>query len=496
MRGRDTWVLLATVLGSSLAFIDSTVVTLALPSIQREFHASAGDVAWIIELYTLVLGSLMLLGGALADRLGRKRTFVVGCTLFAAGSVGCAFAWSIPSILAARVLQGMGGMLFAPASLAILGAHFTGDARSRAVGTWSAFTALTSTLGPMLGGVLIDSLGWRSVFWINIPLAALVIAAALRHISESRDDNAPSRLDWLGAGLATSGLAAITYGLILASSAGWRDPAVAGSVIAGIAVLLLFGAHEGRSRAPLVPPDLFNSRTFAAINVATLLLYGATGGLFYETPFAMIQSHGYTALEAALGSLPMAIGLIALSRFAAPALAKRIGVRATLSLGPAIVTCGALLLALLEPQPSYWVAFFPGIAVVGIGMGITVAPLTNAVIGAATPRHVGIASGINTAVARVAALLAIAALTVVLAATYDRSIAHELDAIHAAPAIRAEVAAQRDRLGGAHFGRPQIQRASIDAFNAGYRSVAIACAFLAALAALADALGIDESTLR
>jgi EmrB/QacA subfamily drug resistance transporter len=494
MRGRDTWVLLATIVGSSLAFIDGLVVTLALPAIQRDFHASAADVTWIVELYTLVLGSLMLLGGALSDRYGRKRAFVSGVVLFTLASIGCAFAWSIPSMLIARVAQAVGGMLFVPASLAILGDHFTGDARGRAIGTWSAFSALTSTLGPTLGGVLIDAFGWRSVFWINVPLAAFVVFAAVNHIRESRDAGAPKELDWLGAALSTLGFGAITYALIVSSSAGWST-AVQGSMLAGIALLVYFVVHEHHSNAPLVPPDIFRSRTFAVINITTLLLYGALGVNFYQLPFVMIQAHGYNALQTALAMLPLGICMIALARVA-PILVNLIGSRAVLTIGPAIIAIGYLLLAFMEPAQSYWVGFFPGILVLGIGMGITVAPLTTCVITSVTPDHVGIASGINNAVSRIAGLLAIAAFTVVLAAIYVASIGRSLDAMHATPADRAAVAAQRDRLGGAHFANRELQRASIEAFENGYRGIAIGCAILSALAALADAFGIEESKLR
>lgn len=469
MRALDTWVLLATIVGSSLAFIDGAIVSLALPEIQREFHASAGDVAWIVELYTLVLASLMLLGGA--------------------------FAWSIPSMLVARIAQSLGGMLFAPASLAILGDHFTGDARGRAIGTWSAFSALTSTLGPALGGVLIDALGWRSVFWINVPLAVLVIVAALRHISESRDENAPRQLDWLGALLATASLGGITYALILASSVGWRTLAVDGSMVAGIVLLGLFVMREHRTKAPLVPPDIFASRTFGTINLATLFLYGALAALFYELPFAMIQAHGYSALQTALGMLPMLISLVLLARVGT-ALAKRIGVRRVLTIGPGIVACGFVLLALLEPQHGYALAFFPGILGVGLGMGITVAPLTTSVVSAADPSHVGIASGINNAISRIAGLLAIAAITVVVATLYNASMDRSIDAMHASSSVRANVDSQRDRLGGARFSDPALQRDSIVAFETGFRGVAVACAILAALAALTDAFGIEETKLR
>lgn len=494
MGARDTWVLLATIVGSSLVFIDGSVVALALPEIQREFHASAGEVAWIVELYILVLGSLMLLGGALADRYGRKRIFILGAALFACSSIGCAFAWSIPSMLIARCAQGLGGMLVAPASLAILGAHFTGGARGRAVAAWSAFSALTSTLGPALGGALIDAFGWRSVFWINVPLAVLVIVLTLRHVDESRDASAPRELDLSGAALGTLGLGGVTYALIVASSAGWSNVRVDSSAIAGVAFLGLFFLREHRAAAPLVPPDVFASRTFGTINLATFFLYGALGAMFYELPFAMIQAHGYSALQTALATLPMLLEIVIFSRVGT-ALAQRVGPRLVLTIGPAIVASGYALLALFEAQHGYLIAFFPALLLIGLGMGLTVAPLTTTVIGSVAPDHVGIASGINNAVSRIAGLLAIAALTVLLAAVYDFSLNHSLGALHATPKLRAVAAAQSDRLGGAHFSDPALQRASITAFDRGFRGVALACALLAAAAACIDALGIDESKL-
>ena len=438
-----------------MAFIDGQVVTLALPAIQREFHASAGDVAWIVELYTLVLGSLMLLGGALADRYGRKRAFVYGVAFFTLGSIGCAFAWSIPSMLTARVAQALGGMLFVPASLAILGDHFSGDARGRAIGIWSAFSALTSTLGPALGGVLIDAFGWRSVFWINVPLAAFVIVVALRHISESRDDNAPRRLDWLGAALSTLAFGAITYALIQSTSAGW-NVALRGAMLAGIALLAYFVIHEHRAAC-----SAGSTRHLSIAHVCrhqsldTLLVRIARRDVLRDAvrydSGAWLQRAANRAGNAALRNLHDRALALRTDRSR-----TRIGMRAVLTIGPAIVAVGYVLLALLEPMPSYWSAFFPGILGIGLGMGITVAPLTTGVISAADPSHVGIASGINNAVSRIAGLFAIAAFTVVLATIYGASIARSLDAMHATPPMRAAVAAQAGSLGGRAFHEPRV----------------------------------------
>lgn len=494
MRGRDAWVLLATIVASSMVFIDGMVVTLALPAIQRDFHASAAGVAWIVELYTLVLGALMLLGGGLGDRYGRRKMFAAGTITFVAGSIGCAFAWSLPAMLAFRVLQGTGGMLVAPASLAILGSHFSGEARGRAIAAWSAFGALTSTLGPMAGGLLIDSLGWRSVFWINVPLAAVVIYACIRHIDESKDDEAQP-LDFTGAAIATLGLGALTYALIASGQHRWYELQIAGTAIAGIALLVWFVVHERRSKSPLVPPKLFGSRTFGALNLMTLVVYASLSGIFYELPFVLIQLHGYSAIQTALATLPMALGLIALARVGT-ALARRYGTRPVLTAGPCIVAAGFALIGVLDRNGPYFASFFPGLMGVGIGMGLTVAPLTTAVINSADPRSVGIASGINSAVARIAGLIAVAAFTAVVFVTYETRMSRNLDAMHASQGQRSAAAAQSDRLGGARFPDRRLQSASFDAFDAGFEAVAYSCSALCLIGAIVSFTGINEDALR
>ena len=495
MISKSTWILIATIAASSMVFIDGSVVTLALPQIQRQFHASATAVAWIIELYTLVLGSLMLLGGALGDRYGRRRVFATGTVIFALGSIGCAFAWSIPAMLVARVIQGLGGMMVAPASLAIIGAHFSGEERGKAIAAWSAFGALTSTLGPMIGGLLIDSLGWRSVFWVNIPLAVIVLYSARVHIDESRDEDAPRELDYPGAALGTAGLGAITYALIASSQYRWSDLHVFGSAVAGVALLIWFAIHEKDAKNPLIPAQLFDSRTFMSLNVMTLLVYGALSGLFYEMPFALIQIHGYSAIQTALATLPMTFGLVGLSRFGTK-LSQIYGTREILAIGPCIVACGFVLLGLLSRNQSYLTSFFPGVLVIGAGMGITVAPLTTGVMNAADPRNVGVASGINSAVARTSGLIAIAAFTAILYMTYQARFHRDLSAINASRVQREAASAQADRLGGARFQDPQLQKISYDAFDTGFEAVAYACAAMCLIGAAVSFAGIDNESLR
>jgi len=490
-RVRERWILIATILGSSMVFIDGSVVTLALPQMQRTFGASSTGIAWVIEGYTLILGALMLFGGAVGDRIGRKRAFIIGTIVFALGSAGCAFAWSLTSMILARCVQGIGGMLLAPSSLALIGAHFTGEARGRAIAAWSAFSALTSTLGPALGGILIDHLGWRSVFWINIPLAIVVLYASFKHLDESRDESATGPLDLLGATLVTLGLGGVTYALISSSTTGWHDARTLASAVAGIVLLVSFFIVERHIPNPLLPIALFRSRTFTAINIATLLIYGAGGGNFYEMPFVMIQGHGYSATQAAISTLPVVVCIVLLSRVGT-LLAQAIGRRAVLTIGPAIVAIGYALLGLLEPNESYWTSFFPGLFTVGIGMGLTVAPLTATVVDTADPRHMGAASGVNNAVSRIAGLLAIAVLSIVVWTRFNAELDHRLAVTHVTPAQTAAINAQRDRMGGAHLHSPAAQSIVIAAFRSAYRWAAFTCAALCLLAAIVDVMLIEN----
>jgi EmrB/QacA subfamily drug resistance transporter len=489
--GRGVWILLATIVGSSLVFIDGSVVALALPEIQRTFGATAAAAQWIVELYTLALGALMLFGGALGDRAGRRRIFAIGVAIFAAASLACAFATSIPLLLGARFVQGIGGMLLAPASLAIIGAHFSGNARTRAIAAWSAFTALTSTIGPALGGVMIDHFGWRSIFFVNLPLALLVLYATWRHVDESQDDEHRGALDVVGAGLCTLGLGAITYALIESSAVGWFALRTGGALCVGIVAMAVFVVVERRSRNPLLPLELFASRAFLGINIATLLLYGALSASLYELPFVMIQAHGYSATQTAIATLPLVVGIVALSRFGAT-FSRIFGRRLVLTVGPAVVAVGFLLLGLLEPQSSYWTSFFAGMLLIGIGMGITVAPLTSTVLDAASARHMGAASGVNNAVSRVAGLLSIAALGAVLWVTFNGQLNARLDGARATAAQRLTVDGQRAQLGAARVPDHAMQAIVIESFRAGFRAVAYGCALLALLAAVTDALTLDK----
>lgn len=403
------WVLLATVLGSSLAFIDMTVVNVALPRIGLAFHASSAALQWIVNGYTLSLAALILLGGALGDRLGRRRVFALGVTWFAVASLACGLAQGPETLIAARVLQGVGGALLTPGSLAIIEASFRPEDRARAIGAWSGLAGIGGAVGPFLGGWLAEAATWRLVFLINVPLAALVVVVAVRRVPESRDPRTGRRLDLAGVASAVTGLAGVTYGFTAWPAAGLTSPAVAGALALGGAGMLAFVLAERRAPDPLLPLGLFRSRTFTAANLVTLAVYAALGGMLFLVSLNLQVVAGFGPLAAGTALLPVTAVMLLLSA-PAGALAQRIGPRAPMTLGP-VVCAGALAqLAGVGPGASYLAAVLPGVLALGLGLSLTVPALTATALGAADERHAGIASGVNNAVARTASLLAVAVL--------------------------------------------------------------------------------------
>jgi EmrB/QacA subfamily drug resistance transporter len=484
------WVLAATILGSSLVFIDGSVVSLALPVIQREMGATALQMQWVIEAYTLVLGALMLLCGALGDRYGRKRIFIAGVAVFAVGSLLCGMAPSTHLLIAARVLQGLGGTMLAPASLAILGACFTGGARGKAIGTWSGLTTVAATSGPVLGGIVIDHLGWRWAFFVNLPIAAAVIAISLMHVPESRDDDATGSLDTLGSLLITLGLGLVVYAFVTSGSSGWNAATIA-TLVFGIFTLVAFLRVESVVKQPILPLALFASRAFSGLNAMTFLLYGGLGAVFYFLPFVLIQVDGFTATQAGLATLPFIVLMVCLSRYSG-GLVYRLGARTLLTAGPAVAALGFAAFALL-PDLHYWTSIFPAIMLFGCGMGLTVTPLTTTLLDSVPPNHVGLASGINNAVSRVAGLLAIAVLGAMLAFVFTSRVEARMSAAALPGTERAAIRAQKDALAGAHFKIARdgfvVKAAYVDAF----RVVAAACALLAAASALTALLTLGKT---
>ncbi len=442
-------VLIATILASSMVFIDSSAVNVALPTIQRELDASAAQAQWVVESYALFLAALLLVGGVLGDRYGRKRIFLIGTVLFATTSVWCGLSPSIEMLIAARAAQGVAGALLTPASLAIISAAFRDETeRGRAIGTWSGFTAITAASGPVLGGWLVENVTWRWVFFINLPLAIIVVAVTLHGVPESRDEGA-GRLDVIGAVLATIGLGALVFGLIEAPARGWGNPLVLVSLVIGVTGLAAFVFAETRVSSPMMPLGLFRSSTFAGANLLTLLLYGAFGGALFWLPFNLIQVQEYSATEAGAALLPAILILFALSRWTG-ALIGRYGARLPLTIGPGIVALAFLLFTLPGVGGSYWTTFFPAAVVLGIGMAITVPPLTTAVMSAVPRQQAGTASGINNAVARTAGLIAIAVFGVIVTTVFNRELTGQLDAMPTlSPATREAVDAQRPDLAAA-----------------------------------------------
>jgi EmrB/QacA subfamily drug resistance transporter len=410
------WVLVAAVLGSGLAGIDATVVNIALPALGDDLHAGFGGLQWTVNGYTLTLASLILLGGSLGDRYGRRRVFLIGVAWFALASALCALAPTVEVLIAARALQGIGGALLTPGSLALISASFVPDDRAKAIGTWSGFGGVASAVGPFIGGYLVDGPGWRWIFVVNLPLAAVVIVLGLRHVPETLDPDAVPHLDLLGAGLGVVGLGGVTYSLIAAGD-GWSMSVLIPAVV-GILGLIGFVRTERHSRHPMLPPDIFANRQFTAANVVTFAVYAALSGVFFLLVVNLQVAGGFSPLLAGTALLPVtAIMLVFSAR--AGALAGRIGPRLPMSVGPIIAAGGVLLYLRIGRDASYLTDVLPAVIVFGIGLTLIVAPLTTTVLAAAETRHAGVASGVNNAVARAAGLLAVAVLPVLAGISGD-----------------------------------------------------------------------------
>jgi len=484
------WVLIAAILGSSMAFIDGTIVNVALPAIQHDLAATAAQMQWVVEAYALFLAALLLVGGALGDRYGRRRIFMVGVALFAIASIGCALSTRVELLILARALQGIGGALLVPGSLTLISAVFPEQERGRAIGTWSGFSGITAAFGPVAGGWLVDHYDWTWAFYINIPLATAVLYVAWRHVPESRG-TAARRLDVKGAVLATIGLLGIVYAFIEAPVRLWNSPAIAIAMLAGCASLGLFILAERRQPFPMVPMSLFRNRNFAGANLLTLWLYAALGGGLYFFPLNLIQAQGYSAAAAGAALLPFIFIMFILSRWAGR-LVDRFGPRLPLVVGPLIAGAGFALFAVPGIGGIYWTTFFPAVVILGLGMSVTVAPLTTTVMNAVDQGSAGIASGVNNAVSRTAALLAIAAFGMVMAAVYESSLRGQLAALEAAPETVSFLMGQVDKLAGSEIpagmdagSAADLEAAIRGAYVAGFRWIMLLSAGLAVLSAAA-----------
>jgi len=465
-----------------MAFIDGTVVNVALPALQAALHATATSLQWVVESYALLLASLLLLGGSLGDLYGRRRFFLIGVLIFTAASIACGLAPTIAILIIARGIQGIGAALLIPGSLAIISASFPEQERGRAIGTWSGFTAITTAIGPVFGGWLVQHVSWRCVFFINIPIAIAVVWLTLAHVNESHNEKATNTLDWPGGLLVTFGLGAITFALIQAPTGG---RAVLFTAIAGLALLAAFILVELRSAHPMMSLNLFRSRDFAGTNLLTLMLYGALGGLLFFLPFELIQVQHYTATEAGASLLPLIVLMFLVSRWSGGLIATY-GARLPLTIGPLIAAAGFLLMLRCGLPAPYWTTVFPAVITLGLGLSITVAPLTTAVMQSLPTTESGIASGVNNAVSRIASLLAVAVFGLVLTAGFNHALDNSLHHLNLTPAAQQSLTTERSKLAGANTTNPQLRQALDTAFVAGFHDILWISAALAFLSAVSS----------
>jgi EmrB/QacA subfamily drug resistance transporter len=492
------WILTATILASSMAFIDGTVVNVALGALQREFGATMVGVQWVVEAYALFLASLVLVGGSLGDLYGRRRIFALGISIFAVASVACGLARNINELILARAIQGIGGALLVPGSLAIIGASFPENERGRAIGAWSGMSAITGAAGPVIGGWLIEHASWRWAFLLNLPLAAATLAITFWQVPESRGEIRTRRLDWPGSLLVTVGLGLIVFALLESSNHGWRSAWVVGGLAAGAVALISFVVVESRSAAPILPLELFRIRNFTGANLLTFFLYAALGGAMFFLPLNLIQVQGYSATAAGAALLPFILLFSLLSRWAG-GLVDRWGPKKPLVVGPFIVGLAFVLLALPGQGGNYLTTFFPGIVLLGLGMAMSAAPLTTVVMTSVGADRSGVASGVNNAVARVAALLAIAIFGVAMLHTFNSALDRRLDSFELSPESRRQLDNERAKL--AAIEPPplldletvvSVRRAIADSFIIGFRRLLTLAAALAVLGAFIVWLVIEN----
>jgi EmrB/QacA subfamily drug resistance transporter len=471
-----------------MAFIDSTVVNVALPAIQASFRTTLVGVQWVVESYGMFLGALILVGGSLGDLFGRRLMFLTGVAIFALASIGCGVATSIHELIIARSIQALGAALLVPGSLAIISTSFDEKSRGQAIGTWSGFTAITTAVGPVLGGWLVEHASWRWAFFINVPIATAVVAISIWRIPESRSAST-TRIDWVGALFASLGISGLVYGFIESTNRGWGNSLVCGSLVAGSGCLIGFVFAEARVASPMVPLTLFESHNFSGANLLTLFLYSAIGIFFFLFPLNLIQVQRYPATTAGAAVLPLILLMFLLSRWSG-GLVARYGARYPLIFGPLVAALGFALFASSSIGDSYWKSFFPAVLVLGFGMVVTVAPLTTVVMNSVRQDLVGTASGINNAVARVAGVLAIAVLGIAMLSAFTSRLNHSLVYLSLPPGIVEQVRAGETKLAGLQVPADlnPITRDAIDglvkkSFVFGFRIIMLVCASLSAASA-------------
>ena len=498
-RSAGPWILAATILGSSMAFIDGTVINVALPALQADLHATVVDVQWVIESYALLLASLLLAGGALGDRFGRRLIYSIGIVVFAIASAWCGLVPTIEQLIIARGVQGLGAALLVPGSLAIISVSFAEQDRGRAIGTWSGFTAITAAIGPVMGGWLIQNVSWRAAFYINIPIAVIVLVLVFRFVPESRDPREGSRIDWLGTALAVSGPGCLIYGMIESSNLGFSHGRVQLTLIAGVVLVAVFLVVESRVKNAMLPLSLFRSGNFGGANILTFLLYSALSAVLFFYPMNLIQVHRYSPTAAGAALLPFILIMFALSRWSG-GLVQRYGAKLPLSVGPVVAAAGFLLFAAPSTNGSYWSSFFPAVVVLGIGMAISVAPLTTTVMNSVPSSQAGIASGVNNAVSRFAGVFSVAVFGVVMLQAFGHDLDRSLSTIQLSEEARRSIVSQRIKLAGLEAPADldnqtvaSVEKARSLAFISGFRLVTTAGAVLALLAGLTAWLMIGDA---
>ena len=491
------WILFATILGTSMAFIDSTAVNVALPVIQSELNATFAGVQWMMEAYALFIASFILLGGTLGDYFGRRRMFAIGVIVFTLSSIWCGFAPNTAQLILARAIQGLGGALLVPGSLSIINSSFSGGMRGRAIGTWSGFTAITAGMGPLLGGWLVENISWRWVFFINVPVACVVLIVLFSKVPETRNEDDTLKLDWVGAVLTTVGLGGVVYGLIESSGKGFGNPFVIAALVVGTICLALFVIAERYSKSPMMTLQLFRSRSFSAANVITFLMYATMGGALFFVPFNLIQVQGYTATGAGAAWIPFILLIFLFSRWAG-GLASKYGGRIPLVIGGTTIAVGYLLFSLPGIGGSYWSTYFPAIFVLGLGAGFSAAPLSTVVMESVDVRKSGLASGINNAVSRIAGLLSIAVLGIFALQSFNKGLDARIVDIGLTPDAIEYLDTQRIKLAAADLppglsakSSLELKRAIAESFVDAFRVIMFISTGLSMAAVLTALVFID-----
>lgn len=486
---QGNFVLAATIIAAGMVYLDGTVVTVALPQIQKELDASVNGLQWLIDVYILFLSVPILVAGSLSDRFGRKKLFNIGLIGFTLASLACGAATNLVQLNVARVFQGISGAIMLPGSLAILNASFPPEIRGRTVGTWSAFTPLTTAIGPLLGGWLVDNISWRAAFYINLPLGLLTLFLSLRFIPESKSEKAPESLDWWGAALTIIGLGGLIFGLIEGSRRGWSDSLVVGSIVLSLTCLVIFGILESKIKHPMIPVSLFKHRLFSGITLMTFILYFAMSGVFFFLTLNLQQIQKFSATSAGAAFMPIIILLFLLSRWSGY-WADTVGPRVPLIIGPIIIALGFFIYMLPGKNANYWLTFFPATIIFGIGLGITVAPLTTVALGSVPTNLSGLASGVSNAAARIASMFAVAILGALMVLQFSISLETKIRDLPLSAQERLQLQEEKLNLGGAQAPasltpelRTQVEQGIGESFVDAFRLMMGLCGILALISA-------------